>query len=1538
MSKDNPKLFYPLSHGQQALWFLYQRAPESLAYNIFMALRITSEIDFEALHRAWQKIYDRHPIIRTTYTTYNGQPVQQIYEKQEVNIQVIDASNWSEDNLKKQILIEADRPFNLEQGPVQRLTLFTCKPAEHILLVTMHHIAADMWSYDVMLTEMLALYANETDDSLPQSMPYTEYVRWQSEMLLTSEGERLWEYWQQQLAGKAAILNLPIDKPRPTVQTYNGASQTFHLNEQLIANLKSLAQGQGVTPYTILLSAFQVLLYRYSGQEEILIGTPLAGRIGNGFKQSVGYFVNLVVLQANFNSIPTFEELLAQNRSQLFKALKRQSYPFPLIVKNLQIQRDRSYSPLFQVSFTSQKHRWYESNSKSSPTSGKKLQMEPYQIGHQRGSAFDLDLMLMEAGETLELCWQYNTDLFDAATIMRMIGNFQTLLEGIIANPAQRISDLPILTEAERHQILVEWNNTDTDYSVDQCIHQLFEEQVEKTPDAIAVKFANQHLTYHELNCRANQLARYLQKLGVGPEVKVGICVERSLETVIGLLGILKAGGAYVPIDPSYPQSRQAFIVKDAQIRVLLTQQDVVTKLPEHQAQVICLDSDWTTISQECTKNPDIRNLTPDNLAYIIYTSGSTGQPKGVLIPHANVVRLLQATQSWFHFNEHDVWTLFHSYAFDFSVWELWGALCYGGRVVIVSYLVSRTPQVFCDLLCQEQVTILNQTPSAFRQLMQQEELSGKTFAYNLRLVIFGGEALDIQSLAPWFERHGDDSPQLVNMYGITETTVHVTYRPLTVADLKTTSGSVIGRPIPDLQVYILDKHNSLLPIGVSGEICVGGAGLARGYLNRPELTNQKFIPNPYSNKPGDRLYKSGDLARFLSDGNIEYLGRIDNQVKIRGFRIELGEIEAVLNQHPQVLNAVVIAWEDQLNKRLIAYIVPQKQQVPSNSMLREFLKENLPDYMVPSAFVVLDAIPLTPNGKLDRRHLPIPATSNNSDSFVAPRTATEEILAKIWQEVLHLEQVGIHDNFFELGGDSIISIQIIARANQHGLEITTKQLFKYQTIAELASVAGMTSSSQAEQGLVIGEVPLTPIQHWFFDQNWQQPHYFNNSVLLQVPSDIKPAFLEQAVKHLMAHHDGLRMRFVQQESAWQQWNSDDYDFVPFQVINLSAVTPAEQVTAIESTSAELQETLNLATGPILRVVLFQLGAANARLLFIIHHLVIDRVSLGILFEDLTRAYCQLTQGEAIQLPPKTTSFKDWAIRQRDYGQSKILQQELELWLAQSSPDIKPLPVDYTIEKGANTQASTEVISVSLTADETRALFQEVPAVYNTQLNDLLLTALVQAFAQWTGSPSLLIEIESHGREALFEDVDLSRTVGWFTTISPALLDLRGVSHPGEALKTIKEQLRGFPHNGIGYGILRYLSPNADIPQQLQALPTAQVCFDYMGNLEKTRLEPILLGLAPESSGRMFSPKAERIYLLDVLGIVIEDQLQTAWIYSENVHQRATIEGLANEYNRALKALIAHCQSPEVGGYTPSDFPDADLNQEELDALLEEIE
>ncbi|MBD2293363.1 amino acid adenylation domain-containing protein [Anabaena sphaerica FACHB-251] len=1052
---------YPLTFTQQQLWFINQLQPGTATYNIPVAVHIPGSLNFSALVNSLNAIIQRHEILRTSFALVDGEPVQKVVDVVNFTVLQVDLQHLDQQQQEIEVktlsLQEAQSSFDLGTAPLLRAKLLKLNPEKSILILTLHHLVGDGLSINILVKELSTIYqalcAGQPSPLSELSLQYSDFVYWQRNYLQRKVLEQHLGYWQQQLSGNLPILQLPKDRTRPPIQTFKGAQQKFVIPKNLTEEIKQLSKGEDATLFMTLLATFQTLLYRYTGQEDILVGSPIANRNRAEIEQLIGCFVNTLVLRTNLSGNPSFKELLARVRKTAIEAYTHQDLPFEKLVEALQPNRDLSYNPLFQVMFVLQ--------NADADAIWKTEELET------ETAKFDLLLSMIESEEGLTGTLEYNTDLFNADTISRMSGHFQTLLEGIVKNVNQYISELPILTPPERQTLLVEWNNTQVEYPEFACIHQLFEAQVEKTPDAVAVVFENQQLTYQELNKKANQLAHYLQSLGVKPDTLVGICVERSLEMVVGILGILKAGAAYVPLDPTYPIDRLSFVLKDAQLKFVLTQQKQSHKLTTDTTELICLDTDWESICQQSQVNAT-SNTTPASLAYIIYTSGSTGKPKGVLVNHANVVRLFAGTDAWFKFNQQDVWTLFHSIAFDFSVWEIWGALLYGGCLVVVSYEVSRSPQAFYELLSEHKVKVLNQTPSAFRQLIQVDKsVETAKKLQHLRYVIFGGEALELQSLQPWFEQYGDKSPALVNMYGITETTVHVTYRSLTCTDITQAQGSVIGNPIPDLQVYLLDRYQQLVPMGVPGEMYVGGAGLARGYLNRQELTQQRFISNPFV--PGTRLYRTGDLARYLPNGELEYLGRIDNQVKIRGFRIELGEIEAILSQYPRVRETVLLVREDISNdRRLLAYIVPDQKADFSVNELRHFLKEKLPEYMLPSAFLVLEALPLTPNGKVDRRALPAPDNLRPelANNYQAPESDVEKSIAKVWQQVLQLEKVGVNDNFFDLGGHSLLVVQLNNKLREilHR-DLSVVEIFQNPTIKSLAEHLSKKAEAPATLG-----------------------------------------------------------------------------------------------------------------------------------------------------------------------------------------------------------------------------------------------------------------------------------------------------------------------------------------------------------------------------------------------------------------------------------------------------------------------------------------
>jgi amino acid adenylation domain-containing protein len=1070
---------FPTSFAQQRLWFLNQLAPGNPFYNVSTALRLTGRLNLAALQETFNEIVRRHETLRTTFVMVEGQPVQAISPTMSIALPKIDLRNFErlerETQARQLATQEAQRPFNLTTGALLRLMLLQVDEAEYVLLVNLHHIVADGWSMGVLIKELGTLYTAFVENKLSplKELPiqYADFAHWQREWLetVTEQSQTPLQtqlaYWQKQLEG-ISVLNFPSARPRLAVPTYRGAKKFLELPQSLSQALEALSHTEGVTLFMTLLAAFKTLLYRYTQQEDIVVGTPIANRNRIEIEGLIGFFVNSLVLRTDLSGNPTFRELLNRVRDMTLEAYAHQDLPFEKLVEELHCNRDLSRHPLFQIVFSLQ-------NTPIEALELPGLTLSVFEFDSQTAK-LDLEFHLWQDLKNLKVQVVYSTDLFDDATITRILANFQTVLESIVADPEQRITSLPLLTARERQQLLIDWNDTKIENLKNNCFHQLFEAQVKQTPDAIAVVFVDKEsasscrvhkqLTYHELNIQANKLAHQLQQLGVAPDVLVGICVERSLEMIVALLAILKAGGAYLPLDPTHPDDRLKFILQDAQVKVLLTQQQFLERLGNASVSVICLENDREANGKGCANhyaNPSQENprssVTSDNLAYVIYTSGSTGNPKGVLIPHRGLSNLALAQIEVFNLLPSHRILQFASLSFDASIFEIVMALQAGATLYLANKEFLLPGQALIQLMREKAITHVT-LPPAVLALLPTESLRA------LQTIICAGEVCSEDIVKRWW----NSSRRFFNAYGLTEASVWSTVAEISAINEK----PHIGRPIANTQIYILDKNLQPVPIGIPGELCIGGDGVGKGYLNRTELTAERFIPNPFSDKEGARLFKTGDLARYRADGNIEFLGRIDNQVKIRGFRIELLEIETVLNQYHSVQKAVVIAKQNVSNDMcLVAYIVPKLKPTPTSIEIREFLKEKLPEYMVPKAFVVIDSLPLTPHGKVDRlalKELDIPTNILTDKAFIAPRTSTESTLAKIWAALLNIERVGIHDNFFELGGNSLLTVRLLERIrNQFERELSLSTLFLNPTIKSLANYLDQETDSLPSSPLV---------------------------------------------------------------------------------------------------------------------------------------------------------------------------------------------------------------------------------------------------------------------------------------------------------------------------------------------------------------------------------------------------------------------------------------------------------------------------------------
>ena len=1938
MVNDGEVYIFPMSFAQQRLWFLEQLAPDKAFYNLPAAMRLAADVRTTLLDAALNEIVGRHEALRTVFSVKDGQPVQLILPELTIPLRAVDLTSIPaadrEHEARRLAQEEARTPFNLAEGPLVRAQVLKLDTHDNVLLLTLHHIVGDGWSMNVLFEELTSAYAalaSGRSPVLPElPIQYADFAVWQRNRLRGPILNEQMAYWEQQLAG-AAVLELPGDAPRPHIKSYQGGQLVVPFLAGLTQAITRFSREEGVTPFMTALAAFNVLLHRYTGETDIAVGSPIANRNRTETENLIGFFVNTLVLRTDVDGDPTFHELLGRVRETTLGAFAHQDLPFEMVVERLHPNRDLGRNPLFQVIF-----QLFES-----PAAGKASAANPglsILDVHTGTAKFDLEVSLFQTGQTLTAKYEYSSDLFEATTIARLAEHFERLLESAVAAPRCRISELRMLSPSEERIVVGEWNSTASAYPRDASVVELFEEYVAATPDAPAAVFGTRITTYAVLNRSSNQLAHALLRRGVRPGSIVAVCTDRSVNMLIAALGTLKAGAAYLPLDPAYPVERLTFMLEDAQCSLLLTERGRAGELAACGVPVLRLDADSSLIAAQPTSNCAPAGGA-DAVAYVMYTSGSTGEPKGTCIPHRGIVRLVRNTD-YIDIERQDRIAQMSNFSFDAATFEIWGALLNGACLVGVPREVALSPARLARELREHGITTAFVTTSLFNQIVHEKP---DTFA-SLRHLLFGGSAVDPRPVREVLQ-HG--APQrLLHVYGPTENTTFTTWQQ--VIDVPPNAVTIpIGRPIANTQVYVLDARGQPAPIGVPGELYIGGDGLALGYLNRPQLTAERFVENPFDEQPGSRLYRTGDLVRWRRDGSIEFVRRLDEQVKIRGFRVEPREVESVLLQHPGLSDAVVVARPHSTgDQRLVAYVVaanteaspmtadgagaritewqhiydriiydklegvrnasadatfdstgwnssysglpisreemeeqvagavsrvlehrPSRvleigagtglllfpialhcehytatdfssvaieflraaversrelanrvrilkqhaddfsnfaagefdtvilnsvvQYFPNTTLLMEvirgalgvlapdgrifvgdvrnlrlldalhtsielhrapdvlvaelrervraraaeehelvldplffaaqapelpgvtgievqlkrglarnelsvfrydvvlytheastacapsielhwegdqmdlirlrarlterpeglrvrnvpnarvvneierwrqlfasadsrcagelaletshepgiepeqlwklglevsrrasicwssdsdltfdveffarndvaprasrmascidciplklandplsahaaqrlssavrgYLKERVPEYMVPAAVVVMERLPLTANGKVDRGALPAPegVRPELATAYVAPRTAVEEELARIWGEVLGLERVGVADNFFELGGDSILSIQIIARARQAGWQITPQQLFQQQTVGELAAVAVPLQAVAEAEAAVTGDVPLLPVQVWFFEQAFSEAHHFNQAVLLPLPPGTALGALRAALAAVAAHHDALRLRFSETATGWRGSCAATAVAV-CEEWDLTGMTGAVQAAAEQAAMARVQGSLDLAAGPLTRMAVLRRGAAGDRLLWVVHHLAVDGVSWRILLEDLQTALGQGARGEAVVLPARTSSIRRWGERLQAYAQNAA-GGDAAYWRGQQTTDA-PLPRD--LDGGANTVAAERTLVVELDEEETRGLLQEVPALWHTQINDALLTALLETYAAWTGRAALRIDLEGHGREDLFAGVDVSRTVGWFTSIFPVWLHREGAGDLAATLRGVKEQLRAIPTRGLSYGVLRYLGP-PQLREQL-AGPRAAISMNYLGQFAPgTRPAPLVTDADAAATGPLRSPRAQRAYLLEINAAVLGGRLRVYWTYSTAYHTAATIERLAAGFLDTLRALIRLGQTVDSPRYTPSDFPHARLTQNELDAVLAEID
>ena len=1860
-----PVITAPLTEAQEQLWLLAKMDEEaSRAYNESLVLRLHGMFNLSALRNAVHKVIGRHEALRITFSPDGD--YQQVCPALEIDIPLTDVSHI-DDSTQRQELVnlirtEKQQPFDLTHGPLLRARALRMDEYRHVLILTLHHIITDGWSNGILVQEVREIYEAECQGiecHLPEPMPFTAYARLMARQRGGPEMALAETYWLSQFAGTIPVLELPIDHHRPATQTFSGARKLDRIDTSEYLELKWFSAQQGCTLFMLLLAGFNTLLHRMAGQDDIVVGIASSGQLSAGSNSRlVGYCTKLLPVRSKLTGDMQFRDYLVYVKETLSGAYDNQSYPISLLIKKLNLPRDPGRAPLVTTAFNLDHDR---SNASCDLDAAETACVS---------SKFDISLNVTERRDDLLLEWEYNTDLFESQTVRRWMAHFQTLMNGIVRNPDSQLSQIPLLEDIQRKQIIEDWNDTQADYSLDQLLHELFEAQADKAPDAVAVQCGPDSMTYRELNAGANRLAHYLRTLGVRTETRVALCMGRSLEALVGIVGILKSGGAYVPLNPDYPKKRLAFMLEDSRAVALVTRRHLLAGLPELNVPVVLLDNDCESMSQCADTNPE-RATGPDNLAYVIYTSGTTGKPKGVMVEHKNLANTLLASRCEFDFNSRDVMPCLAAFSFDISLFELFNPLIVGGTVRLADHDVLDVGRLVDGL---DRMTCLHAVPSLMAEIVSRiKAQSVKQSFGNMRVVFTGGDLVpvellrDLQDVFPHSE--------IKVLYGPTEATIICSSYEAPRGER--IERHIIGKPLANTILRICDDNRNPVPIGVSGEIYVGGAGTTRGYLNREELNSERYLM-----MDGQRFYRTGDVGRYLADGNVEFLGRLDQQVKIHGYRIEPEEIESVLKGHPDVEDAAVVPVSDAFgDKRLAAYVVPRHSlQIDTRGPVREgrdhielwpsigeyfiyddliydaltgderrntiyqtafkqllkdkvvvdigtgrdailarlcveagakrvyaievlkepchlakrcvqnlglqdkitvihgdstrvelpekvdacvseifeaiagaegaavtingarrlfkdncvvipqrattriaaislpdviakdpkftkvagyhvdrifeqvgykfdlrlcvrnfpksniisdigvfedldfsdftqpefnreailtvnktsrldgfllwlnmqmtegvtldileeesswypvffpvfypgidasegdtiravcsatlsenavnpdyvmegeltkgsgevinyeyesahhkqshrqtpfythlfrtgetpiqadgdpgaflkdlkgYLKKSLPDYMLPRAFLLLDGLPLNEHGKLDRAALPAPDQQSALEApFIAPRTPAEQALADIWANVLGVEQVGIHDDFFEMGGDSIQSIQIAARANAAGFQLTPKQLFQNHTIAALAGLVGTADAVETTE-----RIPLTPIQRWFFEQELPDPHHFNHGYLVELSEQINVSLLESAVEFLLERHDALRLRFVRRDGEWQQFKAERESHNVFSVIDLSELSEQGKQHAMKAAAEQLHRSLNLTDGPLLRVSYFDMGDdLPPRLLLVIHHLAVDTMSWRILLQDLRSAYEQLSQGSEIELTPGTSSFEEWAKSLSKHVKSGVLSAQMNHWLGLAAIPRTQLPSDKP--GGDNTVSSARRIFVSLDKADTGVL-QSLAKMHNMQVSEALLAALADAFGKWTGEKSLLIDIEGHGRESILENLNTSRTVGWFTAIYPVLLDLARTQQPSDILECVKQELRKIPNGGIAYGLLRYLN-NPSFAKQLRDLPRPEVSFNYLNesssfteSTSNAEASDEKSGTSSSVSGLSCNPRARRYYLVEVSAVLAENRLGIEFTYSQNVHRRATIEALARGLLNTLRMLTAQAQTAEAAKHAASDL------------------
>ncbi|MBX7043514.1 MAG: amino acid adenylation domain-containing protein [Ignavibacteria bacterium] len=1513
---------YPMSYGQKALYFLYLNSPESPAYNVSFSARIISKTDPDALRKALQKLVNRHTVLRTSYRLDDGKPVQTVHGYMEISFTVVNVSGAGEDELKRLVIEKSREPFDLENGKVLRTYLFTRGDEDHVLLINLHHISNDGRSFEIMLDELAQLYQSEltgaSDNLLPAEKYYHDFVRLQEEFISGSVAKLQTDYWLTELEGRLPDLDLPFDRQRQLNQTFSGDTVYFEIDGDLAGKLRAVAKEQGATMFATLLTCYLIFLRKHTDNDEVLTGIPAAGRGFPGFENVMGYFINPLTVRVRLSGGMSFSDALSSVKRKILNAIDNQDIPFQVIVDKLMHGRDPSRSPVFQTFFGLQRMQGdaplqeliVPGNDKAViDWAGMKLR--PYHIRQQEGQ-FDITAEFAEGSEVFSGAFKYNTDLFDRQTVEEMAEHFLCMLRQIAEDAGRSISSLRLITQDESELILNKWNNTSSEFPETDLIDRMFERAALEFPENTAVEFEGKQFSFELLNRRSDALAAKLSSIGFGRGSFAAVCVERSTEMVISMLGVLKAGGAYIPVDPDYPADRIDYMISNSNAQVLITQRKLGT-FGTHDSAVLFADEFDALPEAKFTGAVD-RSL--EDTAYVIYTSGSTGQPKGVLVPHRALANHMLWMKGAAEFTSADSVLQKTPYSFDASVWEFYLPLLNGGRLVLARPEGHMDTDYLVKLTAGSGVTHIQFVPSLLKLFIEEPEVSSCT---SLKFVFSGGEALTKDLADSVFAKL---SSRLVNLYGPTEAAIDSTYYECSRGDVPRTIP--IGTPISNMRAAVVDDKLQLQPPGLAGELLLGGEGIALGYLNNPGLTEEKFIDDNILNT-GRRLYRTGDRARFNRDGLIEYLGRIDHQVKFRGYRIELSEIESHLKELHGVKDAYVDLRKDPAGRDILAaYIIPSETLEDPAREMKSGLRKFLPEYMVPGHFVILDALPVLPNGKIDRKKLPDPDTGIAKQSeFREAKGAVEEKLLKIWEDVLGVKGIGADDNFFELGGDSILSIQIISRAAKEGIRITPKQVFSHQTIAELASEAQRTSGSPSDIE-PFGDLILSPVQERFLTKKMKNRSHYNHSLLISAPKGLDIESLSKALKHLTKRHDLLRMKLNDSGKASIPREALDTAFAEFDFSGLDSVTADESLARERD---RLNTLTDLHSGRLINAACFRMPGGSDRILFNVHHICIDGVSWRILLEDFIDAYSTVVSGKEIRPAQEGASFREWTSMLSAFAKEGKADSNISLWNAVT--DDGGTSSLTGADLSANTHSNSARITVELDEDNTKRLLNDANRAYNTGINDLLISALVMAFGKATGEHSLVIDLEGHGRDEMTEETDISNTVGWFTAIYPVRFSV--TSGVEETIKSVKETLSRHSPAGITYGMLRYM--NKGVSKVRETDP--KIIFNYLGQFKDEIAEGWKFS---HDSLKLHTGGDElRQHAIEMNSMVASSKFVLDIDYPSLSMSEAAAAEFADFYIDSLKKIIEHCTNAGSTTYTASDFAASGLDQQELDNLLSEL-